>query len=189
MELKENHILIGLGGTGGKVLKAFRKRLFQEYTAEARARLPLGYVYVDSSKEMMQPNDITFRVLGQDASFDESEFVFIRGVNLQSVFSNPSGFPGLKGFIGDPEVMQKTIGNVEAAAGQKRRAGRILFGSSVQSYLNTLKNQYVKVKGINNTSKLNIHIFTGLAGGTGSGAIIAVLAQTRYKYPDSKIIL
>lgn len=189
MEFKENHILIGLGGTGGKVLKAFRKRLFQEYTAEARSRLPLGYVYVDSSKEMMQPNDITFRVLGQDASFDESEFVFIRGVNLQSVFSNPSGFPGLKGFIGDPEVMQKTIGNVEAAAGQKRRAGRILFGSSVQSYLNTLKNQYVKVKGINNTSKLNIHIFTGLAGGTGSGAIIDVLAQTRYKYPDSKIIL
>lgn len=27
--MKENHILIGLGGTGGKVLKAFRKRLYQ----------------------------------------------------------------------------------------------------------------------------------------------------------------
>ena len=25
----ENHILIGLGGTGGKVLKAFRKFLFE----------------------------------------------------------------------------------------------------------------------------------------------------------------
>ena len=47
MELKENHILIGLGGTGGKILKAFRKRMFQEYSAEERAMLPIGYLYVD----------------------------------------------------------------------------------------------------------------------------------------------
>ena len=30
--MKENHILIGLGGTGGKVLKAFRKRLYLKGT-------------------------------------------------------------------------------------------------------------------------------------------------------------
>ena len=42
----ENHILVGLGGTGGKVLKAFRKRLFQEYSSEERAKLSIGYVYV-----------------------------------------------------------------------------------------------------------------------------------------------
>lgn len=189
MNINENHILIGLGGTGGKVLKAFRKRLFQEYGAEGQAKLPIGYVYVDSTKEMMQPNDITFRVLGQDASFNESEFVFIKGVDLQSVFSNPSGFPGLKGFIGDPEVMQKTIGSVDAAAAQKRRAGRILFGSSVQTYINTLKGQYSKVKQISSTTKLNIHIFTGLAGGTGSGSIVDVIAQTRNECRDANIVV
>ncbi|UKI46649.1 MAG: hypothetical protein L6V92_03320 [Phocaeicola vulgatus] len=65
MELKENHILIGLGGTGGKILKAFRKRMFQEYSAEERAMLPIGYLYVDSSKEMMESGDTTWRVLGK----------------------------------------------------------------------------------------------------------------------------
>lgn len=189
MNTNENHILIGLGGTGGKILKAFRKRLFQEYNPEERTKLPIGYVYVDSTREMMQPNDITFRVLGQDASFNESEFVFIKGVDLHSVFSNPSGFPGLKGFIGDPEVMQKTIGSVDAAAAQKRRAGRILFGSSVRTYLNTLKGQYTKVKQISSTTKLNIHIFTGLAGGTGSGSIIDVITQTRNEYRDANIVV
>ncbi|GAE82795.1 tubulin-like doman-containing protein [Bacteroides reticulotermitis] len=189
MDIKENHILVGLGGTGGKILKAFRKRLYQEYNADDRAGLPVGYVYIDSTREMMQPNDVTFRVLGQDASFNESEFVFIKGVDLHSVFSNPSGFPGLKGFIGDPEVMQKTIGSVDAAAAQKRRAGRILFGSSVQSYINTLKGQYTKVKAISSTTSLNIHIFTGLAGGTGSGSIIDVIAQTRNEYRDANIVL
>ena len=28
---RPNHILIGIGGTGGKVLKAFRKRLWEEF--------------------------------------------------------------------------------------------------------------------------------------------------------------
>ena len=189
MNINENHILIGLGGTGGKILKAFRKRIFQEYNAEERSKLPIGYVYVDSTREMMQPNDITFRVLGQDASFNESEFVFIKGVNLQSVFSNPSGFPGLKGFIGDPEVMQKTIGSVDAAAAQKRRAGRILFGSSVQSYINTLQGQYTKISTISSKSQLKVHIFTGLAGGTGSGSIVDVIAQTRNEYRDANIVI
>lgn len=41
--MKENHILIGLGGTGGKVLKAFRKRLFQEYNDDERSRLPIPF--------------------------------------------------------------------------------------------------------------------------------------------------
>jgi len=122
----ENHLIIGLGGTGGKVLKAFRKRLWAEYSDEERAKLPIGFVYVDSTDEMMQPNDVTFRVHGQDASFTNSEFVNIKGVELDTVFRNPSGFPGLKGFIGDPEVMQKTIGSIGAAAGQKRKAGRIM---------------------------------------------------------------
>ena len=183
MNLSENHILIGLGGTGGKVLKAFRKRLFSEFDADRRSKLPIGFVYVDSTDEMMQPGDVTFRVHGQDASFTNREFVNIKGVELSTVLKNPSGFPGLKGFIGDPEVMQKTIGSVGAAAGQKRKAGRILFGGSVQSYLDTLSAQYEKVKDISGNSPITIHIITGLAGGTGSGSIIDVIAQTRKKFP------
>lgn len=42
--MKENHILIGLGGTGGKVLKAFRKRLYQEYNDDERAKLPIAFL-------------------------------------------------------------------------------------------------------------------------------------------------
>ena len=181
----ENHILIGLGGTGGKVLKEFRKRLIVEYNETERNRLPIGFVYVDSTSEMMQPNDITFRVQGQDASFNVSEFVNIKGIDLDAVFRNPNGYPGLKGFIGDPEVMQKTIGTLGAAAGQKRRAGRILFGASVQTFLNALDNQYNKVKENSGRATVTIHIFSGLAGGTGSGSIIDVITQTRRKFPNT----
>ena len=182
--MNSNHILIGLGGTGGKVLKAFRKRLWAEFNDEERAKLPIGFVYVDSTKEMMGKDDVTFRVHGKDASFTPSEFVYIKGVDLDMVIKNSSGFPGLKNFIGDPEVMQKKIGVVGAAAGQKRKAGRILFGGSVHSYLDTLSSQYEKVKRISGIEPLIIHVFTGLAGGTGSGSIIDVIAQTRKKFSE-----
>lgn len=174
-----NHILVGLGGSGGKVLKAFRKRLFQEFSPEERAKLPIGFVYVDSTDEMMRPGDKTWYVLGENAQFNPSEFVFIRGIALDQVFSNPSGFPGLKGVLGDAEVMQKTIGSISAAAGQKRRAGRILFGANVEKYKTALMTQFDKLHNISNSDISYIHIFCGLAGGTGSGAIVDVISQTR----------
>lgn len=175
----ENHILVGVGGTGGKILKAFRKRLFAEFTDEQISKLPISFVYVDSTDEMMHREDTTWRVLGKNAIFDNSSFVNIKGISLDAVFASPSSFPGLKGFIGDPEVMKKTLGEVGAAAGQKRRAGRILFASSIDQYLNTLNKQYDQVKKITGGGRTNIYIFTGLAGGTGSGSVVDLVAQTR----------
>ena len=52
-----NHILVGLGGTGGKILRAFKMRMFEEFpTQEERAKLPIALLYVDSTDEMM-PKD------------------------------------------------------------------------------------------------------------------------------------
>lgn len=177
--MAENHILVGLGGTGGKVLKAFRKRIYQEYTAEERSKLPIGFLYVDSSIEEMKPGDKTWMVLGENAQFTENEFVNVKGIDINAILSNPSSYPGLKGLIGDAEVMSKTLGEVGAAAAQKRRAGRILFGSNIDKYKSALLNQFNKIKERTNATRTNIYIFTGLAGGTGSGSIIDVIAQTR----------
>lgn len=179
MNIDGNYILVGLGGTGGKVLKAFKKRMFQEFTPEERAKIPVGFVYVDTTDEMMRPGDKTWYVLGENAQFNTNEFVFIKGVDLNQIFANPTGFPGLQGLIGDPEVMQKTIGNLGAAAGQKRRAGRILFGANVAKYRQAVNAQFEKCKKISGMDKTSVLIFSGLAGGTGSGSIVDVVAQTR----------
>ena len=175
-----NHILVGLGGTGGKVLKAIRKRIYQEFpNDEERDRLSIGFVYVDSTREMMTPGDPSFRVMGKDASFTESEFVDIKSVDLKQILDNVSNYPGLKTIVKNGASMKNTLGEVGQAAGQKRRAGRILFAANCNKYLSALKGQYNKVKSLTNKDEVNIHIFTGLAGGTGSGAIIDVVAQTR----------
>ena len=190
--MEENHILIGLGGTGGKVLKAIRKRIYQEFpNDDKRVKLPIGYVYVDSTREMMIAGDPSFRVMGKDASFTESEFVDIKSVDLGQILDNVSNFPGLKAIVKNGTSMKNTLGEVGKAAGQKRRAGRILFAANCNKYLSALKNQHEKLKGITKKENVNIHIFTGLAGGTGSGAIIDVIAQTRAQetYKNANIVV
>ena len=182
---QQNHILVGLGGTGGKVLKAFKKRLFQEFTPEERAKLPIGFLYVDTTDEMMHPGDKSWYVRGENAQFNENEYLFIKGISLDEIFASPSSYPGLKGVVGDPEVMQKSIGTLGVAAGQMRRAGRILFGANVSMYLASLGNVYEKVSKISKASSTCIYIFGGLDGGTGSGSIVDVVAQTRM-FPSFK---
>ena len=74
-----NHILVGLGGTGGKILKAFKMRMFEEFpTQEERSKQPVALLYVDSTDEMMSKDGrarADFRVMGQDASFTNNEFL------------------------------------------------------------------------------------------------------------------
>ena len=174
------HILIGLGGTGGKVLKAFRKRLWEEFPKEEdRNKLPIGFVYVDSDDEMMKA-DQSWKVLGQSAQFTQSEFVYIKDVNLGAILDNPDRHPGLKYIVRNGEMMRKTLGEIGKAAGQKRRAGRILFAANINNYISAVRAQYNKVIDVvKDVDEVNIHIFTGLAGGTGSGAIIDAVAQIK----------
>jgi hypothetical protein len=48
--MSTNHLIIGLGGTGGKIIRAFRKTLFQEFRGRRMEKVNLGYLYVDSSQ-------------------------------------------------------------------------------------------------------------------------------------------
>ena len=182
---QQNNILVGLGGTGGKVLKAFKKRLFQEFTPEERSKLPIGFLYVDTTDEMMHPDDKSWYVHGENAQFNTNEFLFIKGIQLEQIFAAPAAYPGLKGVVGDPEVMQKSIGTLGVAAGQMRRAGRILFGANVSMYHAAIGNVYERISKISKASSTCIYIFGGLAGGTGSGSIVDVVAQTRM-FPSFK---
>ena len=52
-----NHFIIGLGGTGGKIIRALRKSLYQEFHGSPIPDVGISYLYVDSSSEMMSMDD------------------------------------------------------------------------------------------------------------------------------------
>jgi hypothetical protein len=187
-----NHILVGLGGTGGKILRAFKMRMFEEFpTQEERKKLPVALLYVDSTEEMM-PQDgkarPDFRVMGQDASFTRNEFLNIKAVDVEHILDHIGNYPSVKGIVNNVTAVKSAIGSLGQAAGQKRRAGRLLFAANAVGYVNSLRDAYARCEKISgDASNTNIHIFAGLCGGTGSGSIIDVIVQSRKAFPDAKI--
>ena len=187
-----NHILVGLGGTGGKILRAFKMRMFEEFpTAEERKKQPVALLYVDSTDEMM-PKDgrprPDFRVMGQDASFTNNEFLNIKAVDVEHILDHIGNYPSVKGIVNNVAAVKSAIGSLGQAAGQKRRAGRLLFAANAVGYVNSLRDAYARCEQVSgDSSRLNIHIFAGLCGGTGSGSVIDVVVQSRKAFPNAKI--
>ena len=187
-----NHILVGLGGTGGKILRAFKMRMYEEFPMqEERNSLPVALMYVDSTTEMM-PKDgkprADFRVMGQDASFTNNEFLNIKAVDVEHILDHIDNFPSVKGIVDNVSAVKGAIGSLGKAAGQKRRAGRLLFAANAVGYVNCLRDANARCEDVSNeTNRLNIHIFAGLAGGTGSGSVVDVVMQSRKAFPNAKI--
>lgn len=140
----------------------------------------------------MMPKDgkarADFRVMGQDASFTNNEFLNIKAVDVEHILDHIDNFPSVKGIVENVAAVKSAIGSLGQAAGQKRRAGRLLFAANAVGYVNCLKDANARCEQISgDSSKLNIHIFAGLAGGTGSGSVVDVVLQSRKAFPNAKI--
>jgi hypothetical protein len=183
--INENHIIIGIGGTGGNILKAIRKRYFQEVpSAEDRRRTPLGFVYVDSSLGHMIPGDPAWKVSGENLQLVKDSYLYIGGAPLDYMLENVDSYPGIKSWIGDWRIWHnqaRVIGYGDGTA-QRRRLGRLRFSYAVNEYESILLNQVRSVRSVMYNGRerdVTFHIIAGLAGGTGSGSVVDVIAQTR----------
>ncbi len=188
-----NHLIIGLGGTGGKVIRELRKRVYEEFRSNDPGNgVNLDYIYVDSSPADL--NDRTsWKVMGKGVHLGEAQKVSINGINT-SMLQNLNLYPGLQSFISpqDKKLIDAHMGPLITAGigGQRRRLGRILMASNLcdrNSNSNFTAVLHGAVNRLQNTADgdrdVTFHICAGLAGGTGSGSIVDVIAQIRKAYP------
>ena len=180
-----NHVIIGLGGTGGKVIRALRKLIYAEFRQEAPSGVDLAFLYVDSSKEMMAADDPSWKVLGTSVQLPVGSQLLITGEDLSARLENIQTYPGLKPWIGDRAMWGEILGSIVGAAlgGQKRRLGRFLFANKVDDFKKQVQS-LVRTLQANGDNAITFHVVTGLAGGTGSGSIIDAVAQLRSIYGD-----
>ena len=81
-----NHLIIGLGGTGGKIIREFRKRIYEEFRNIApvkqgeNQKVFIDYVYVDSSTEDLNDRK-DWKVMGKSVHLGEAQKVNINGIN------------------------------------------------------------------------------------------------------------
>lgn len=185
-----NHLIIGLGGTGGGVLREFRKRVFQEFRSEEPDNgIHLEYLYVDSSDDDLNSRE-GWNIMGKSVHLKEAQKVSIHGLGM-SMFQNLSMYPGIKAFLseGDVDMMQTKLGPLVTAGigGQRRRLGRTLFANNLAAvdgtdFLTRIKGAVNRVTQGSNDQMVTFHICAGLAGGTGSGSIIDAISQIRQEY-------
>lgn len=187
-----NHLVIGLGGTGGKVIRSLRRLIFQQFHSKDAKGVNLEYLYVDSSAEMMALDDPSWKILGKSVQLDKHNQLLIRGgADLAAHLENLSNYPGIQGWIGDKsqwlDILNSIVG--EVLGGQKRRLGRFLFACKIKDFRERVQSLTRNLQQKGGTTSVTFHICCGLAGGTGSGSIIDAVCQIREMYPDDRIIL
>jgi hypothetical protein len=185
--MNANHLIIGLGGTGGKIIRSFRKTIFQEFRKDSPDGVNVGYLYVDSSSEMMDVDDPSWKILGNSVQLDKRSQLLIQEADLAQRLQNINNYPGIKPWIGDPEQWRDILGSIIGVTlgGQKRRLGRFLFACKVDQFLQQTQS-LVKDLQKGGTTDVTFHVCCGLAGGTGSGSLIDAISQIRDTYPEPK---
>jgi hypothetical protein len=179
-----NHILVGLGGTGGKVLREFRKDVYRRHGGTSVAGIRMGYLYVDSSKADLD-NTADWKVLGRSVQLPRSSRLSIEVPDMLSIVDNATAYPGIAPWLGPRGLWQEYLSalqGLKAAGGQRRRLGRILFAHNVKAFNEAIGVLYNDVvvgggQGEPGNSGVTFHVICGLAGGTGSGSVVDAVTQ------------
>lgn len=190
----KNHLIIGLGGTGGKILREMRKRIYEEFrSVDPGGKVNLEYLYVDSSPSDLD-NRSEWKTMGGSVHLMDAQKVSIHGVGA-NVLNSLHLYPGIESFINDEDRKQMDdIGALVAAGigGQRRRLGRLLFANNLSGddnarFTTRIRSTVQRLVDRSKENKVTFHICAGLAGGTGSGSIVDTIAQIRQVYtPQQK---
>ena len=185
--MNANHFIIGLGGTGGKIIRAFRQSVYREFRRDTPDEVNVGYLYVDSSEEMMKLDDPSWKILGSSVQLNRKSQLLIQDANLASRIENSNEFPGIKPWIGDADQWRDILGSIIGVTlgGQKRRLGRFLFACKAAEFKTRVKSLYQDLTQ-GGAGDVTFHVCCGLAGGTGSGSVVDVIAQIRDMFQDSR---
>jgi hypothetical protein len=188
-----NHLFIGLGGTGGKVLRELRKRIYEEFGSNDPSNgLYVDYLYVDSSDDDLNSRE-GWKVLGKSVHLQTNQKLSIHGISL-SMLDNLGMYPGVKAILTEDDVrlFKEKLGPLvtQGIGGQRRRLGRTLLANNlaIQNATNAgnfnvrLQSKVAELAGTSHSQAMDFHICAGLAGGTGSGTIIDVISQIRKEY-------
>lgn len=186
----QNHLIIGLGGTGGKIIRALRKQIYQTLRQEDPDNVNLRYLYVDSDDALMKSDAPSWKTLGRSVQLPKKSQLLIRGMGLDGVIDELQSHPSIRPWIGSRAIWDdilRSAKGAQIAGGQKRRLGRFLFANKVGAF-NAAVGELVNEMTQGGQSEVAFHICCGLAGGTGSGTVVDVVSQLRSVYgPGSNV--
>ena len=173
-------IAIGLGGTGISCLRNLKRQVYSRLQPDdPKAVIPvyshIKFLAVDTDSSSM---DSDGKIFDLNAA---TEFFDISSGNIQSLLQQTAVLAGkpecawLKNKDDARGQKGLSILSATAGAGGVRQIGRLLIIEKSRAFVDRICQLINEAKaGLPGGSDVNIHIFTGMGGGTGSGTFMDV---------------
>ena len=178
------NIFIGLGGTGIDCLKQVKKQVYEQIRPDnPNAVIPsyrhIKFLAVDADPCSLGDTNLP-------SSLDQNtEFLDLRYANIDTLLNNASmllknpALGWLKAAITEPSGIGIKFSYNDGCT--VRQSGRLLLFLKIPQFLNKLTTLITQARaGLPAGTETNIHIFTGLSGGIGSGTFLDVCYLVQY---------
>ena len=173
--MSENHIIIGLGGTGGKVIRSYREQIIDKYgRIDGLDQLKnIRFLYIDSSEVEINEDWI---YQGKKIKLGGDDLQLLKAGDLNRRLKDSSTRQDWLGNDDDWRGIKEE--NTSGMAGnQLRRLGRVNLIPSINEIIEKVSVKHNELSTNTTDFGTTIHIIVGLAGGTGSGSIVDITAQ------------
>lgn len=168
-------LLIGLGGTGQKVLVQLKARFLRTYREVPPA---VEFLCFDTDQAVEQ-TQVEGKIIRLTA---DTELVNIGGIETASIIRNLDKYPQMAAWITEDKEKIPTRAIVMGAS-QVRPLGRMSFFWKVEEIERKMRAAVQRLTDIklgNEQRGINVFVVSSVCGGTGSGAIIDVAYLARH---------
>jgi hypothetical protein len=164
------HLIIGLGGTGGRIIQELRHAIAADRAP--RGTVQFEFLYIDTDPQALASET---REDNQKILLDTGELK--TNVRLRS--SLPNIAPWLKS-VSLPESLAPDSSAV-LSAGLHRKTARFLFACNGERLMSRITERMKSLwMSGSKDPRITFHVCCSLAGGTGSGTVVDMVAQLRH---------
>jgi hypothetical protein len=181
-------ILIGLGGSGSKVLLHVRRLMLERFgAADALEGVAFLSIDTDIQSQTVAADQESKSLLDRSLAFEKDERVNLKVDFKSFVGANIVHHAHIREWW-DESALPSADFNLEQGAGQIRPLARLAFFTNRAAIQGALARAYTKVSSnritgdrVDMTSSVRVVIVAGLAGGTGSGLILDLPALVQHE--------
>lgn len=174
-------LIIGVGGTGHKILLDVRERLLQKY--DSMAKLPIvSFLQIDTDQQGLSGN----ANFSDAANLDESDKIHVTVHGVEQLRRSLLEYPHLRDWL-DPKTLS---GDIHQGAGAVRARGRLAFFWNYDKIAGRIQEEASEItkdsskqtamqNGLGVSNDVTVYIVGSLLGGTGSGMFLDVAYTVR----------
>ena len=165
-------LLIGLGGTGIDCLRTIKTQVYDRIKPDADSGAVPKYDHIrflgvdtDNQSKVKEEKNTTYLGL------EEDELFYLSGASIAALKSTIKDVKKCYDWVSDDLEKQNFAGN---GASGYRQVGRYLLMSQADAFMAEVSNIIKTMREGTIDKRVEIHVFSGMSGGTGSGTFLDV---------------